>query len=71
MQLQQLASGAFHECANTVLLWSQIASSKNGTAYKRWFLQDVPPDEKTKEVYDAEITMEIQWVPYDFEDAKQ
>lgn len=50
---------------------SEIASSKNGTAYKRWFLQDVPPDEKTKEVYDAEITMEIQWVPYDFEDAKQ
>ena len=44
----------------------QIADQPNGTAYKRWFLRDVPPDYKTKEVYEAEVTMEVQWVPYDF-----
>lgn len=45
----------------------QIASQSEGTAYKRWFLQEVPADDKTKEVPEAEITMEIQWVPYDFQ----
>ena len=38
-----------------------------GTAYKVWFLEDVPPDCKTNEHCEAEVTMEVQWVPFDFE----
>lgn len=29
-------------------------------------LQDVPKDVKTKQVPSANITMQIQWVPFDF-----
>lgn len=46
---------------------AQIATAQNGTAFRRWFLNDVPEDYKTKEVFETEITMEVQWVPYDFD----
>ena len=29
-------------------------------------LQDVPKDQKTKHVPNANITLQIQWVPFDF-----
>ncbi|KAK9803778.1 hypothetical protein WJX73_005763 [Symbiochloris irregularis] len=37
----------------------EISTAPNGTAFRRWFLNSVPPDYKTKEVYETELTMEV------------
>ncbi len=32
----------------------------------RMYTQDVPKDQKTKHTPNANITLQIQWVPFDF-----
>ncbi|BDA44378.1 Synaptotagmin-5 [Coccomyxa sp. Obi] len=43
-----------------------VAKVPGGRIYKTWYLEDVPKDIKTKKVPSANITMQIQWVPFDF-----
>ncbi|CAL5218486.1 g172 [Coccomyxa viridis] len=43
-----------------------VAKAPGGRIYKTWYLQDVPKDQKTKHVPNANITLQIQWVPFDF-----
>lgn len=47
---------------------NEIAPAKNSTIEKIFYLQDVPPDTKTKEQKRASITLKVQWVPFDFEE---
>ncbi|EIE26093.1 hypothetical protein COCSUDRAFT_46488 [Coccomyxa subellipsoidea C-169] len=43
-----------------------VAKVPGGRIYKTWYLEDVPKDVKTKKVPSANITMQVQWVPFDF-----
>ena len=46
----------------------EVATAKNSTIEKIFFLKDVPADTKTKEQKKASITLRVQWVPFDFEE---
>ena len=47
----------------------EVVSAPESTIEKIFFLKEVPKDTKTKEEKKATVTVKIQWVPFDFEDA--
>ena len=48
---------------------NEVVPAPQSTIEKIFFLKEVPKDTKTKEEKKATITVKIQWVPFDFEEA--
>ncbi|KAK9808833.1 hypothetical protein WJX72_004641 [[Myrmecia] bisecta] len=47
---------------------SEVAASPTSKVLKTWWLEEVPADSKTKIKPPASVTLEVQWVPFDFTD---
>ena len=45
----------------------ELANIDGCTIEKIFYLKDVPKDTKTKEEKRANVTLKVQWVPFDFE----
>ena len=45
----------------------EVAGASEQPVLRTWFLDEVPPDAGTGAVPPASVTLQIQWVPYDFD----
>lgn len=45
----------------------EVAGADTQPVLRTWFLEEVPPDAGTGQVPPASVTLQIQWVPYDFD----
>ena len=59
--------------SNVVFIWLtchvglQIATAKNGQAFKNWTLEEeLYEDKNAGDKGPAKVTMDVRWVPYDF-----
>lgn len=46
---------------------NELANVNGCTIEKTFYLKEVPKDTKTKEEKRANVTLKVQWVPFDFE----
>lgn len=58
--------GMQDKCAMPMHCFPNKLAARLEHHHGRVSLQDVPKDVKTKEVPNANITLQIQWVPFDF-----